>query len=75
MTTEALIGGGNTNTPGSGFTFICALEWGWEGSGCLLAFGPLPQCSPRLWPAPPPTPYPLRSSYGWELTNLRAGWR
>lgn len=58
MTTEALIGGGNTNTPGSGFTFICALEWGWEGSGCLPAFGPLPQCSPPplAWPAPRPPP-------------------
>lgn len=49
MTTEALIGGGNTNTPGSGFTFICALEWGWEGSGLL----PVPAPSLSAPPVPP----------------------
>ena len=57
------------------FHFYLCSGMGLGGVRLPPSLRPPPSVLPRLWPGLPPTPHLVRSSYSWELTSLRAGWR
>lgn len=58
---------GNTNTPWSGFTFICALEWGWGGVRSSSR-----PCCPSF-SAPSASGLALSPQFGARTVGRRAG--